>query len=78
MIPAKRATLDRANRRQYTGDVDANASPFNFGCGAERVLCPTKLDVNLFGNCQRIIHIDAKVSNGALDFPVTKKKLNRA
>jgi hypothetical protein len=32
----------------------------------------------LLGNCQRIIHIDAEVSNGTLDFPVTKKKLDGA
>ena len=45
--------------------------------GRARAL-PTKLDINLFGNRQRIIYIDAKVSDGALDLPVTKKKLNRA
>jgi hypothetical protein len=42
------------------------------------VFLPAKLDANLFGNCQRIIHIDAKVPNGALDLPVTKKKLDGA
>src|SRR5262249_33304785 len=62
-IPTKRVTLDRA-------------TPIS-GAGQRALLGPAKLNVNLFGNCQRIIHIDAKVSNGALDLPMTKKKLNR-
>jgi hypothetical protein len=36
-----------------------------------------QLNVNLFSNRQGIIYVNAEVSNGALDFSVTKKKLDR-
>ena len=37
-----------------------------------------KLNVNLLRNCQGIIHVNAEVSNGAFDFPVTKQELDGA
>jgi hypothetical protein len=33
-------------------------------------------DVNLFGNCKRIIHFNAEVAGRALDLRVTKKELD--
>jgi hypothetical protein len=37
---------------------------------------PLISDVDLFGNCKRIIHFNAEVASRALDPPVTKKKLD--
>jgi hypothetical protein len=37
---------------------------------------PLISDVNLFGNCKRIIHFNAEVASRALDLRVTKKKLD--
>jgi hypothetical protein len=33
-------------------------------------------DVNLFGNCERIIHFNAKVASRALNLRVAKKELD--
>ena len=37
-----------------------------------------QLNVYLFSNRQGVIHVNAEVSNGALDFPVTKQELDGA
>jgi hypothetical protein len=37
---------------------------------------PERLDVNLLRNRDGIIHLDAQIPNGALDFGVTEKQLN--
>jgi hypothetical protein len=37
---------------------------------------PSFSDVNLFGNCKRIIHFNAEVASRALDLRVTKKELD--
>jgi hypothetical protein len=37
---------------------------------------PLISDVNLFGNCKRIIHFNAEVAGRALDLRVTKKELD--
>ena len=46
------------------------------GRRAEHVALPLISDVNLFGNCERIIHFNAEVASRALDLSVTKKKLD--
>jgi len=46
------------------------------GRRAEHVALPLISDVNLFGNCECIIHFNAEVASRALDLPVTKKKLD--
>ena len=33
-------------------------------------------DINLFRYCQRIVHFDAQISNGAFDLGVAKQKLD--
>src|SRR2546423_5116994 len=40
--------------------------------------CPGNSDVHLFGYCKRIIHFDAKISNGAFDFRVAQQQLHGA
>ena len=39
---------------------------------AEHVCSASQLNVNLFGNRQGIIYVNAEVSNGTLDLAVTK------
>jgi hypothetical protein len=41
-----------------------------------RLAAPLISDVNLFGNCERIIYFNAEVARRALDFRVTKKELD--
>jgi len=39
-------------------------------------LCPGISDINLFRYCQRIVHFDAQISNGAFDLGVAKQLLD--
>lgn len=41
-------------------------------------LCPGSSDVNLFGNRECVINLNAEISNRAHCFCVTRQKLNRA
>jgi hypothetical protein len=40
--------------------------------------CLKVLEVNLFGNRQGVINLDAKIANGAFELCVTKQNLNGA
>ena len=51
-------------------------SPLSVKICSVRQAEPLISDVNLFGNCKRVIHFNAKVAGRALDLRVTKKKLN--
>lgn len=42
------------------------------------LVCPDKLHVDLLGNCQRIIYLDAEIANGAFDLGVPKQQLYRS
>jgi len=83
----------RPARGQYGTFMDISFTPkafctSRFGLQAEwaehvcsapqsHICSAPQLNVNLFSNRQGIIYVNAEVSNGALDFSVTKKKLDR-
>ena len=46
--------------------------------GRTVALCPSDLDINLFGDGQGVINIDTEVADGALDLRVSEKQLHRA
>ena len=41
--------------------------------GRARPLCPDTSDVDLFGNCERVIDLDSEIANRALDFGMAKQ-----
>jgi hypothetical protein len=45
--------------------------------GKSRVALPSKLHVDLLGNRQSIIYLDAEIANGALNLGVSKQQLYR-
>lgn len=47
-----------------------------FGEGRALPLCPLFSDVDLFGNSQGVVHLDAQVPDGAFDLSVSEQKLN--
>ena len=67
------------NSTCYHSPTSHPTRPINIiflGRRAEHVALPLISDVNLFGNCERIIHFNAEVASRALDLSVTKKKLD--
>ena len=44
--------------------------------GRARQLCPGISDINFLGNLNRIVDLDTKVTNGALDLGVAEQKLD--
>lgn len=55
--------------------ADIGACPSDL-TGRALPLCPGHLYVDLLSYCDGIIHLDAKVSHGALDLGVTEQQLN--
>ena len=67
-LPPKAAIKSR-NRALRTGPLGPRAD------WAEHVCSAPQLNVNLLRNSQGIIHVNAEVSNGALDLSVTQQEL---
>ena len=73
---------DRATRSGYTSNLTSAiaclllAQICRCGLGRACPLCPGISDVDLFGYREGIIHLDAEVSDGALDFGVAKQELH--
>ena len=40
-------------------------------------LCPCSSDINLFRDCEGVIHFDAEIPNGAFDLGMSEQKLDR-
>ena len=40
------------------------------------MLCPVRSNVNLLGNGEGIVDLDAQIANGAFDLSMTKKELD--
>ncbi len=48
------------------------------GEGQNASALPQFSNVNLLGNCKRVIDLDTEISDGALDLRVTQQQLNSA